>query len=318
MKWLMAVGRNWKVSERRRVAVLSLPCDSPAAGLVALGVVIGDLADPRATDVDGHFNALIRYARQYLGACRDCPSRCRPHDQRCGFSTESNGKLRHVSDGLYGPIVGVGDGVVPTITLKKKTGLVLLHPPAGREYHVSTAPPISAGRSGSLDPKPYTALANGLELLVPNLHQTFSGACFAGRLAGDRATQDWYGQVHLDAGGCEKPLRDLLTIQGWGAPGVSRMTSFNTRTGRFDRPSSFHQLVIADGGAALSKVLETREFDRADVIAVSHRSMSDVDARSVGERFAAMRQWYEVDSTPLHPGSEVPRGIALQVLRRRG
>jgi hypothetical protein len=317
VRWLIAVGQNWSSGERRRIALLSMPCDSPAAGFVALGTLIGGLTDPRASDVEGHFDSLIRYARQYLDACRQCETRCQPRERRCGYESESTGKLRHVPSGkLLGPIVNYEEGANPAIRLRVGSGTAQLYPTAGQSYYVHRAPPIIARPGGALDPAPYNAFAGASGLDPANLRSTFSGTCLAGRAAGESATREWYDSVIVDAGGREHTLGSLLTIQGWGAHGISRMTFFNTRSGHFDRPSSFNRLVVADGGAALELVLSTRDFDRSDVIAVVHRTAPDDAGRSLGERLAAMHQWYTRDDTPLVPGGETPRGIAVQVMRQ--
>ena len=64
-----------------------MPCDSAAAGLVALGALIRDLGSDSTTNVGGHYDALLRYARQYIKSCRDCDMRCHPELKRCGYSS---------------------------------------------------------------------------------------------------------------------------------------------------------------------------------------------------------------------------------------
>jgi hypothetical protein len=162
------------------------------------------------------------------------------------------------------------------------------------------------------------ALARGMYLDPANLARTFSGICFAGRAAGQSSTRDWYDAVRFFHAGGRYALSDLLALRGWGAQGVSRMTYFNTRTGQFDRDSSFTKLVIADGHAALERVLSTREFDHSDVIAVVQRTTPDDASRGLAERLAALRQWYTADDTSPVPGRAAPRGVAVQVLRQGG
>lgn len=316
VQWLIELGQYWQQTVRRRIALISMPCDSPAAGLVALGALIGDIADPRASDVEGHFAALIRYARQYLDACQSCTTRCRPAERRCGYASEATGKLRHISGRLLGPVLHYQEGANPVIRLNVGTGTAQLFPAAGQSYYVHHAPPIVAPAGQALDSAPYMALARGMHLDPTNLARTFSGTCFAGRAAGESSTRDWYDAVRFSHGGVGYALSDLLTLRGWGARGVSRMRFFNTRTGQFDRDSSFTRLVIADGHAALERVLSTREFDHSDVIAVVQRTSPDDLSRALGERLSAFRQWYTADDTSLVPGRAAPRGVAVQVLRQ--
>ena len=94
--FLIRLGYNWPcgVLGQRRIALISMPCDSAAAGLIALGALIRDLGNPNANDVDGHYDALLRYARQYLGYCRDCTMRCQPELKGCGYAAEVTGLVR--------------------------------------------------------------------------------------------------------------------------------------------------------------------------------------------------------------------------------
>ncbi len=317
VKWLIDVGQHWQPSGKRRIALISMPCDSPSAGLVALGVMIRDLADSRASDVEGNFDALINYAKQYLEACRDCDSRCHPNERRCGFTSEASGKIRHKSGKLYGPILDYEEGPNPVIRFTDKSGTThYLLPGSGKDYYEHKAPPIVASEGESLNSAPYDALASGAVIDPFNLRRTFSGTCLAGRVAGESATREWYGAVHFQLDGSQHSLNKLLTIHGWGGPGISRMTYFNTRTKTFDRESSFNRVVIADGHTALERVLATKEFDRSDVIAVLHRTASDIDSKTLGEKLAHLRQWYTVDNAPLVANNPPPRGVAVQVIKR--
>ncbi len=318
VRWLVDFGRSWECADRRRVAIISMPCDSAAAGLVTLGCVVGDLERPKASDVEGHFDSLIRYARQYLTACKDCPTRCQPRDRRCGYASEATGKLRHRSGRLLGPVVDFKESVETTITLRAGSGTTSLHPAAGMSYHVHQQPPIETLSSSGLDLTPYAALVPTLSALPENLRRSYSGICLAGRAAGADPTRNWYSAVRFEIKGNEYDLSELLTIAGWGARGVSRATFFNTRNDQFDRPRSFTRLVIADGDAALEKVLARKEFDRSDVIGVLHRTAPDDSAHALGERLAAMRQWYETVEPPPGFGQPLPRGVATQILGRRG
>ncbi len=296
-QWAIDVGKAWKVGEKRRIAVLSMPCDSPAAGLVALGCMCGGLADSAASDIAGHFDELVRHAKQYLEACRDCDTRCRPRERRCGYSSEATGRLRHVGGGNPGVVLGVQEGDVPQIILKRGTGSVRLFPAGRQSYFVNREPPIVTDAAEALHPDIYETLS-GIRAEPKNLQQTYSGLCLAGRATGERATQAYYDSVQFSIQGRDTPLSQVLTIAGWGRGGPSRMTYFNSRTGQSDRHSSFHRLVIADGTAAVDKVLSTRDFDRSDVIGVIHRTANDDESRSLGERLVSMRQWYTCAEDP--------------------
>lgn len=314
--WLLQLGRSWECTGNRQIAVVSMPCDSPAAGLVTLGALAGDLGRAEASDVQGHFDSLLRYAKQYLTVCRDCTVRCRPKDRRCGYQHESTGKLRRqLGHQLVGPVVSVTEGPVPSISLHVRGGTVSLHPAAALGYSVHHAPPIETAAEQGLDTSPYRAIVKGCSPTSQNQQRSYSGLCLAGRGTGAEPTCVWLSQWMFDVADRTYPLAELLTIRSWGERGVSRATLFNPRTGDFDRPTSFTRLVVADGDAAFEDALGRREFEQADIIGVLHRTAADDAAARLGERLRALRQWYgEVEVGALQPA---PRGMAIQVLQRR-
>jgi hypothetical protein len=108
-EFLIRLGYDWPALESRprRIALLSMPCDSAAAGLVTLGALIRDFGNPNANDAGTHFEALLRYARQYLEKCRDCKTRCHPELRECGYIAEASGYVR--KDGKPYLIVKISD-----------------------------------------------------------------------------------------------------------------------------------------------------------------------------------------------------------------
>jgi hypothetical protein len=102
-RFLIQFGYRWPMASpgRRRIALVSMPCDSAAAGLIALGALIRDLGNDTATNVNGHYEALLRYARQYLRSCHKCEVRCHPEERRCGYMHEATGLLRDKNGKRY-------------------------------------------------------------------------------------------------------------------------------------------------------------------------------------------------------------------------
>jgi hypothetical protein len=66
--FLIKLGFGWPsgTARARRISLVSMPCDSAGAGLVTLGAMIRDLGNSAANDSDGHYDALLRHARQFL------------------------------------------------------------------------------------------------------------------------------------------------------------------------------------------------------------------------------------------------------------
>ena len=92
VNFLIRFGYCWsRINHKgRRVALVSMPCSSPGAGLIALGALIGDLGEAQANDVATHNDLVFNYARQYLEYCKECTlSKCDPIIRRCGLVTGS-------------------------------------------------------------------------------------------------------------------------------------------------------------------------------------------------------------------------------------
>lgn len=91
VEFLIKFGYEWRREPKgsRRIALISMPCDSAAAGLIALGAMVRDLADSNANDVAGHYDKLLQYARQYLKSCNPCVFKCKPQLSQCGYTGAS-------------------------------------------------------------------------------------------------------------------------------------------------------------------------------------------------------------------------------------
>lgn len=189
-QFLMRFGHNWprKNPRPRRISLVSMPCDSPAAGLVALGAMVRDLGDPKANDVDGHYDKLLNYARQFLQHCEPCDLKCKPAVKRCGYAREATGRLRS-------PLLPHG-----TVTISEKTdfgqrqikwiqpdghrnhALVIPTPQHVKNYHIDGEAPCQWNdAAGELPLWPYQDLF-GVTIIPGNLRHSYSGLCFAGRL----------------------------------------------------------------------------------------------------------------------------------------
>lgn len=325
-KWaafLIQLGYRWSdgASGRRKIALVSMPCDSAAAGLITLGAVIRDLENPNANDVDGHYDSLLRFARQYLDFCRTCQMRCHPEARGCGHTEEVNGRVRnsqrphiiyHVSDST--------DFSDRRVAFVGRRGAI--HKPSSSEaikYYIDRepAPEIRDG-AGSLPEDPYSYIVEGAQLISENLRRSYSGLCFAGRVGGEKASREALSSIRLRVGDREHGLPDLLAVHGWSqANVVSRVNYYNTRTSEFTRRSSAPALVVADGDASFLKVLGKSDFQSSDVVGVVPLTVERGPLEAVGNRMAGLRQWYGEDREVLGRLPALPRGINMVIVRKR-
>ncbi len=326
VRFLIGFGHDWP-SDRarpRRIALISMPCDSSGAGLVTLGALIRDLRDPLANDVDGHYEKLLSYARQFLKDCSKCDVKCRPDVKRCGYVKQATGRLR--------------SPLLPRLTMEIsdrtdfETGQIRWIQPDGRNnhcvvvpeakhtvhYHVEDEPPpVWNQPEGEISPVAYRGIIEAAEICDENLRRSFSGLCLAGRAVGENASREICASVRFRNGCSDYGMDDLLTIHGWSASGASRVAFFNPRTHRLDRSNAAPRLVIADGDASFHTVLARSEFQCSDLIGVIHRDMEREKLEALGEKMLP-NMWFVQDTEMLCGLPPLPRGISIAVLRRRG
>lgn len=299
-----------------------MPCDSAAAGLVALGAMIRDLCDPLANDVDGHYDRLLRYARQYLHSCRPCELKCNPELARCGYSKEATGLLR--SPLLPHRTFQISDETnfeERQIAWIQRDGqnscLVKQRPQHTTDYHIDDEPPPQWNTAEGELPAHLYHFIGAAPFHPDNFRKSYSGLCLAGRTGGGNASREICASVRFCDGSGEHGLEDLITIHGWSDRNISRVSFFNARTGVFDRYVEAPRLVVADGDASFLKIASQTEFHRSDIVGVIHRIMERERLDALGNKMSALRQWYEPDEDMLLGLPEVPRGMSISILKRR-
>jgi hypothetical protein len=319
---LIRFGYEWPAAESRprRIALISMPCDSAAAGLVALGAMIRDLGSPDAHDTATHFEGLTRFARQYLQDCKGCQVRCEPASKGCGHISQASGQLRHRDAGRYEVSrieTGGRWGDAIACTSNRETRLVLQRYAA--DWYIDGQAPVHAGTDASgLDRDAYRHVVPNAPILVTNSRYSFSGLCLAGRATGDTATKEVCASIRFRINETTHALSGMLLVQNWGdSRRISRLSFFNIRTERFDRNVVAPSLVIADGDASFLSVLRRKELQYADVIGVTHRAMDRDHLEAVGRRLAGLQQWYAEDTESMQRVGALHRGISVSILRQR-
>lgn len=321
VRFLIDLGYNWPSGEPqpRRIVLLSMPCDSAGAGLVALGAIIRDLTSPNANDVDGHYNALRRYAYQYLTSCRPCDTRCYPQSKGCGYTSEASGRVRYKGKKIWevADKTNLADGSIWFYRDPKQWQW--LNPKYATEWQLDGEPPPQLiNQSKALSEQAYDSIVDGASIVYNNLQRSFSALCLAGRIAGKTASQTAYSSIRFRVREVEYGLQDLLTVHGWNKDSeVSRITFFNPRTQQLDRSAYAPALVVADGDASFLRVLDYPEFQRSDIIGVINRAIERDNLEAVGNRMLGLRQWYSEDIELLDRLPIAPKGINVAIIRRR-
>lgn len=324
-RWLVDAGfecipQPTETFRNRRIVVITTPADSHAAGLIALGALIGQLCHPDANEIHSHFDALLRNARQYAGHCHSCTANCHPERAGCGFLSAAAGRIRKSQTMAAMSILGHGrePSIGDYIEVSARNGSAKLFASSAKDYHIDgSSPYIVATSNGSLSGYMFDAICPQAEILRPNLATSHAGVCLAGRTGGPDFTRSALDGCAFSVGSSSQSLAEMLTVQAWARPGVlSRMTYFNPRTMRLDRPGAPPGVIVADGASTLRIVLSQHEFRNSDVIAILPRTADQDRFEETRDAVANMRQWY--DTQPLHTcfSQTPPRGITGIVLCR--
>jgi hypothetical protein len=326
-RFFIDFGFNWprEAVGPRRIALVSMPCDSAVSGLITLGAMIRDLGRPEANEVDGHYDGLLRYAQQYLECCRHCDlDPCDPDRRRCGYADRATGRLRSpLQPRKTFEISDRTDFQNRQIAWHYRvgrncTGTEWPNPQYAVNWHIEGDPPqqILHGE-GVLAPEPYRALVDGAEFYDSNLRASYSGLCFAGRVAGSSVTREMCTSLRFRMGLEVHSLNNLLTIHRWSEATLSRVSFFNSHTSTLDRYSGSPIVVVADGDGAFLKCLGRREFQKSTVIGVIHRALERDKLEAIGNKMIDQRQWYESDEELLARAGSPPRGVSMAILKRR-
>lgn len=297
---LIEFGFRWisRASSSRRIAVISMPSDSAAAGLVTLGAMRKCLELDDANDLGSHFQRIVSLARN---GTRGIFLR---HAERAGRyeidGVDNNGNL-------WVKKVPVTTGLRISITRNSSVA-----------WRFDGEAPVAVLHGRTLPNATFYEhlVRQGGTIKASNLAESDSGICLAGRSMGESSTKNSMAAIRFRDNGCETDLRQLLTVQNWMPGTISRVMFFNARTDEFDRGSGRPHLVIADGDASFLKVASRKEFEQSDVVGVIHRTMEREKLEEVGNKLASLRQWYDPDTDAVADLPAMPPGITIAVLKR--
>jgi hypothetical protein len=278
-----------------------MPCESAAAGLVALGALRKRLELAGADDRSAHFQRMRSLAL----------------DGRSGvevFDLRSKGKKRgpYIFDGHYGSdMVWVRLRASPDVR-------VTVSPSTACFWQFAGEPPIQIldGRRLHNDDFYVGLPAQAGRIVTENLSHSDSAICLAGRALGEAASRTSLDELRFrTSGGAVASLADLLTIHSWQRAAVSRVVFYNTRIKQPDRACADPRLVVADGEQALLGALE--RFSHSDVVGVVSRVSDRERLEMIGARMAGLAQWFEADEEFARCLPPVPLGIVMSVVKER-
>lgn len=299
--FLIEFGFAWLAKPRaaRGIAIVSMPSDSAAAGLIALGAMRRCLELDDANDVGSHYQRLLELAHK------------RP----------KNVSLRHAAMSGCFVFDGFDSNSNPVVRQMKSRSSLRINIPRSKalNWRIDGEAPVAVLNGEQVPNSQFYAhiVKRGGDIKPSNLSESHSQICLAGRGVGEAPTRGCMADIRFRDDGCEANLSQLLVVQSWMPGTISRVMFYNSRTEEFDRQGCKPQVVIADGDTSFLRVVDGKDFEHSDVVGVIHRTMERDRLEAVGTKLENLRQWYDSDESVLDGLPERPRGIGISVLKRR-
>lgn len=297
VRFFFELGFRWPDDGVRRVAIVSTPCDSAAAGLMALGALVRRLGEPEANDLGTHKRRIGELRPGHKGTLRRNGDRGR--------------YVLHRRD---------PDGTLWLEHTVRKERHRFLEYHAGDWYFEGESP--AEARTGSQLPwlPLYRALApSSFSINESNLRYSDSSIVLAGRSTGQSVLAELLASLVFKLEAKSASVLQLLAMQDHQQAGnVSRVRFLNCRasSGReFDRPGLAPRTVIADGSDALLCSLSSEPCESASIIAHIPRTDDQSRLEEVGERIGGLRQWFESDAEVVKRLPPPSLGISVFSLR---
>lgn len=321
----LGLGYRWhQSSSSRRIGLLSMPCNSEAAGLIALGALRGDLERKTANNLDTHFELLLQACQARV------TTQMRPKD----FSEEQSWDVRNAVDDTRWRFVSYNDHLDAIVLENASHRPVVKHKgknvpnPNGAcsryimranavDWHLRDCPlPQLSTDAEALELSGYSDLPGcpGL-VLEENLRRSYDGLVLVGQgFARDSTYMRQFYEAGFEFADRRYPLGDLLTLHHSERKYIRRLRFLNER-GHQENAVHAPRLVVADGISALLHAENL--FPNSDIIGVCNRDAPVEAILHLKDRLSEFNRYY-ADMEPSHILSgEMPAGMLLRVLQRR-
>lgn len=320
------IGYRWleKKNGVRRIGLLSVPCESEAAGLVALGAFRRDLESATANHIDSYFELLARSCREHLEALKRESAESEKSisdvrnvldNTRWRFATDNSSfdKIA-LEDSRHRPFIKRGGKLIcnPNGTCRR---YITRESALDWQLYNFPLPQIPSGGS-ALALLAYSALpfCNG-QILDVNLCRSYDGLVLIGQgAARDSNYMQKYYSAGFVSGNRQHPLGELLTLHHSENIYIRRLRFENERT--LDQGAGHYaKLIVADGISAL--LCAEQMFPACDIIGVCNRDAS-VESIFQLKNWLNEKMRYYADADTSHGVlGEMPIGMLLRVLQRK-
>ena len=298
VKYMLMFGYRWSKSDgfKRRIALISMPCDSAGAGLITLGALLKYLEDPFANDLAAH---SIRVQNE-------CEPLVHPRYPKKRF--RYIGKNEDDQD------------IMQEIISSRKTSF---NGPAQHTLHIKDVgfegepfPEVSDGNE-----LPYRFIYENITgsdgvILQDNLRKTYSAVCLATRKSGMSMTRLIMESIVFHLGSISASLDQLIAIHEWSREKISRTSLYNSRTEEMDRQSVVPKLIVADGDGAFLDAIDKPLFLKSDFIAVIDRTTQRYRLEDIMNKMENMTSRYTREERIPDELQACPTGIHLAIWKK--
>ncbi len=306
--FLIMFGYYWAKDRegRRRVALISMPCDSPGAGLVALGSVRKYLEDLHANDIEFHLERIRNEQNKTIKSRNILLHKNKRYNS---YKFYYDGKDSDDRDVIV---------QIPRVRNQNPTLPFSLSVDA-KDVYFDGEPCLEVDTGNKL---PYGSIyreliSEGGEVKDINLRKTYSGICLAGRIMGANTTRDILSSIRFQSANNTVTLDHLLAVHDWSSESISRLLFYNSRTKKLDRQSLPPRLVIVDGDAAFFKVYSDNLFEHSDIIVITDRTLDRDRLTALAEKMESLSQWYDIEPSLPVILPKVPKGVSLIIRKQR-
>jgi len=291
-----------QINKRQKISLISMPCDSPGAGLVALGAMISYLSARPLSDEEIH-------------------RRLENGKSRTLFS--GTDMFRYIGDDRGKAVIEeiIKSDKRRNLKRPKKEPIIRTASLNGLDLRFEDETIIVSSNKALSYLHIYEKLApQGVVIYDRALQQSHSAVCIVGKRKGLSVTKALLFDTCFETDGKTANLLELLSLVDGSLDVVSRVTMYNARTGKLDRPGLPPEIVVADGIDAFLKIVEEMQrstnniFSGCNIVVVIDRTEKREKLDSLQTKVSELRQWYEPD---LLEFSVPPKGIAYATYFKR-
>jgi len=308
-RYFVELGRDWPDDSRRRIAVVSTPCDSAAAGLIALGAMVRRLSQPGANEIGAHISRVRGLRPRHAGTLRH--RTFKGHFVVSRVETSGSVWLTNTRDDSHHLFVDYHAG----------------------DWYFDGEGRVEVREGGALPWQGIYAslLPDDTSVHAPNLITSDSSICLVGRSTGKSAQKGLFGAARIRAATGTASLLDLLALDAFQPTStVSRVRYVSSRAhqGSSELGDSgdaqdtlgklkLARIVICDGGDAAVLALGSAGFEGKTIIAHLPRTDDVARLEAVAEMLAAKRNWYSPCSGIESLKPPAPPGVVVRTLVAR-